>query len=201
MESCRKENTDNLIKLFSRLKKDELAALNEIYKLYSKKILKFAYSFSISLEDAEEIVQDTFVKIWANRKNIDLQKSIDAYLFVITKNQVLNKIKKRALDDEAIKRHFNNTVEKHYSQLDEIIDYRESKAIIDKIIDSLPEKRREIFILNRFKGLSYREIASLLNISQGTVEKQMTLAIKTLKSKLSAYDKIALMFLLLAIIA
>ncbi len=190
-----KNEANTSLQLFLRLKEGDLTAFNSIYRLYGRKVLRFAYSFSISREDSEEIVQDTFVKLWTNREKFDPNKSIDAYLYVITRNEVLNRIKKRATNEELIKTYFKTT-SLFSPASDEILDFKEFEASIHEIINTLPAKRREIFKLNRFDGKSYREIAVQLNISQGTVEKQMAKAIHAIKGKLAPSGKATLLVFL-----
>lgn len=188
------------IDLFSRLKDNDLSAFNEIYNIYSKKILNFAYSFSISLEDAEEIVQDTFVKLWKKREYLDLSKSAEALIFVIAKNLVLNKIKEYSVDRERLKSYFNSLEERLDSSLEEKLNFKEIESILNEIIEELPEKRKEIFKLNRFKGLTYKEIAKFLDVSPGTVEKQMKKALETINEKFGAYVKLFFLLSFLDII-
>lgn len=177
------------IELFRRLKNNDLAAFNAIYTIYSRRVLSFAYSFSISLEDAEEIVQDTFVKLWKKRDYLDPGKSADALLFVIAKNLVLNKIKQYSLDRTRLSQYCQNKTDEHDS-LEEQLNFKEMEVILDRIIDELPEKRREIFKLNRINGLTYIEIAKSLDISPGTVEKQMKKALETIHEKFRDYYKL-----------
>jgi RNA polymerase sigma-70 factor (ECF subfamily) len=184
------EHPRDEIELFRKLKDDDLTAFNEIYLLYSKKVLNFAYSFSISVPDAEEIVQDTFLKLWQKRDYIDLGKSIGSLIFVIAKNLVLNKIKHYSLDKEHLKKYFQELPKDSYLGIEEKLNFNEVESVVNQIIAGLPEKRREIFILNRFKGLTYREIAQHLNISQGTVEKQMKKALETIHDKFGVYFKL-----------
>lgn len=183
------------IELFKRLRDNDLSAFNEIYTLYSRKVLHFAYSFSISREDAEEVVQDTFVKLWRKRDTIDLQKSVDVFIFVIAKNLVLNKIKQYSTNRDHLKRYFSGLGTITDNSLEEKLNFKEIESIINDIIEELPEKRREIFKLNRFKGLTYLEIAELLEISPGTVEKQMKKALETIHEKFNLYYKLFLFFL------
>ncbi|MCG8307350.1 MAG: RNA polymerase sigma-70 factor [Cytophagales bacterium] len=178
------------IELFKRLKKDDLAAFNQIYQNYSKKVLSFSYSFSISLHDAEEIVQDTFLKLWQNRSKLDLTRSFDSLIFVMAKNLVLNKIKHYSLDQEHLKKYFIGVRKEYNLATEEKLDFDEVQSVINQIIEGLPEKRREIFILNRIKGLTYKQIAEHLNISQGTVEKQMKKALDSIHEKYGKYFKV-----------
>lgn len=181
------------IGLFERLKEDDEGAFDQIYNLYSRKILNFAYSFSICIEDAEEIVHDTFIRLWTIRRDLDLNKPVDSLMFVIAKNLTLNKVKQYGTARENLKKYFREKEDVFY-QLEDAINFHESKALLDKIIGNLPEKRRQIFMLNRYDGLTYREIAAKLGISLGTVEKQMKKALDTISEDFSALSNLILYF-------
>ena len=130
--------------------------------------------------EAEEVVQDVFVKIWKNRDKINLELSVEGYVFRITKNELLNKIKKKVLHTESLDVHsesllFNNCTENQ-------VFLNEMKAVLSEAMAALPEKRQEIFRLSREKGYSNKEIAEELNISINTVESQIKKSIKYLRS-------------------
>lgn len=171
--------------LVSRLKNDELEAFNEIYNLYFRKLIKFAYGFSITMEDAEEVVHDSFIKLWDKRKLLEEKKSLDAFLFVIARNVIIDKIRKYNLDKSHLEHYFNAQLIQPKNRLEEQIHYEELDELISGIIAELPPKRKLIFELNRYKGMTYKEIAHHLNINVGTVEKQMSKALHKLKEKLS----------------
>jgi len=175
--------------LFKRLKEDDQAAFDQIYNLYSRKILNFAYSFSVCMEDAEEIVHDTFIKLWTIRRDLDLSKPVDSLMFVIAKNLTLNKLKQYGAARENLRKYFREKEEGFY-QLEDAINFRESEALLEKIIANLPEKRRQIFMLNRYEGLTYKEIAAKLGLSLGTVEKQMKKALDTISEDFSAMSNL-----------
>lgn len=166
--------------LFQRIKEGSLEAFGEFYDQYSLKLLNFSMMYLNSRVEAEETVQDVFVKIWENRTKLNLELSVEGYIFRITKNQLLNKIKKKVLETETITHSteslfFNNSTE------DEVF-LNEMKGVLSEAMAGLPEKRQEIFRLSREKGYSNKEIAEELNISVHTVESQIKKSIKYLRS-------------------
>ncbi|MCG6190758.1 RNA polymerase sigma-70 factor [Maribellus maritimus] len=156
--------------------------------LYATKILN-------NNEAAEEVVQDFFVKFWGKREQINIDTSIKNYVFRSIRNLCLNHIKHNDVKENYIKNSENDIqsnidFEEHFIEVDLVQKIEES-------INSLPEKRREIFRLSREEGLKYREIAEKLNISIKTVEAQMSLAIKNLREKLKDYKHFLMLFFIL----
>ena len=145
------------------------------------------YAAKIVKEDtaAEEIIQNLFVKLWEKREKIEIKTSVKNYLVRSVKNQCLNLIKHNKLKEAHAKLLIDSEnkpdTEEYYIEIDLIKKIEES-------INSLPEKRREVFRLSREEGLKYREIAEKLGISIKTVETHIGLAIKTLRDKLKNYN-------------
>lgn len=146
-----------------------------------------------SNEDAEEIVQDMFFRLWRNRNNINILTSTKSYLYTSAKNSVLNKIK-----HEKVKRLYaSDYLHTNKEEFDED-DYNENRERLKSIeiaIAELPPKRREIFIKSKVEGLKYKEIADELQISIKTVENQMGEALKFLRNKLSAKEFLILLMM------
>ena len=171
--------------LLEDLKKSDNAAFEQLFRWYYQTLCVFASRVLQNDDEAEELVQDFFVKFWEKRAQIQIETSLKSYLFRSVKNLCLNQIK-----HEKIKTQHANLViaeAEEYEYRDSFIEPDLQKDI-EKSIAELPEKRQEIFRLSREEGLKYREIADRLNISVKTVEAQMGLAIKTLREKLKKYN-------------
>jgi RNA polymerase sigma-70 factor (ECF subfamily) len=174
---------NNEIKTLRRLKKGEHQAFDEIYHLYSRRIYRFAYSFLKNKQDSEEIIQEVFLRVWKNRQNIDECYSFRSFLFTICYNIIIDKLRERVkernyrefLKEQAIQ--FDNDTDKQ-------VAFSELNKSYRKAIELLPDRRKTIYLMHRFKGLSYREIAEKLNISIKTVENQMVQAHKFLRKSL-----------------
>ena len=169
--------------LFKKIKKGDEKAFEKLFHCYYSHLCLFAEHYVRNRAEAEEIVQDTFVSIWEKKEKISITTSV--------KNSCLNYIKHTQIK--------NQHAEKILSEAngDEQDDARliepELLPIIEECINSLPEKRREVFRLSREEGLKYREIAKKLNISVKTVETHMGLAIKTLRDKLKQFTSLILL--------
>ncbi len=135
---------------------------------------------------AKEIVQDSFINLWEKRQSIDISKSVKSYLTTSIRNKCLNYLRDT--------KKFNTDIilsdvlfqEVNFEQSDKLIE-KELSNRINNAIDKLPEKCKEIFVLNRFENLKYKEIAVKFNISIKTVETQISKALKHLREKLKDY--------------
>ena len=154
---------------------------------YVKNIVK-------NYEDAEEITQDTFVKLWDKRKLIDEDANIKAYVFVIAKNfALLNLREKKKNPVECFSENLELELKMLASQNPEsIILLDETKCKIREAVAGMPDQRKKVFLLSRQFGYTYKEIASQLDISVKTVEKHMGKALQEMRMLLKKEDRNAL---------
>jgi RNA polymerase sigma-70 factor (family 1) len=172
-----KNDLDDLV---SRLKQDDKEAFNMLFYLYAEKLHKFSLTFFIGEAEAEEVVQDVFVKIWLKRYTIHDPKTFNSFIYTIAKNLIYNNLKRSVYRRKYEHYQMHNLREGHNDLENEMI-YSEMKIRLEAALAQLPKKRREIFILSRNEGLKNREIAEKLDISIKTVETQMSLTLKYLK--------------------
>ena len=171
-----------------KLLKDPLQAEQAAELLFRKYYSDVCYAVYRVIPDAaisEDVAQDVFMEIWKKRETIDINISVKAYLKRAGVNKALNKIRAKKMNfegDDSFEM-INLSIPDEGDKV-ELIDLQD---IIDKAIDSLPEKCRIVFSLSRFEELSYKEIASKLDISVKTVENQIGKALKILKSAVSSY--------------
>ena len=151
-------------------KEDRL--FENIYLSYFPKMKRFAQEYVISEQDAENIVQDMFAELWEKREMFTCQTIRIAYLFTIIKNKCLNHL--RHLDSlEAFEQH--------------IFSDQDIEDLINRALDSLPTKCKEIFIMNKLEGKKQEQIATELNLSTNTVRNQISIAYKKLRNELKDY--------------
>lgn len=178
----------------------------EIYTLYYPKLVRFSREYVNSIEDAENIVQDVFYVLWQQRENIDELRNVNAYLFRLAKNKCIDFLRHKirigdlhcSLQDVEEK----ELQFKLYSieQFDEqSLSSEAIETMVNKAIDTLPPKCREIFVLSRLDGMRYQEIADQLNLSTNTISNQIAIALKKLKNELKDYLPL-LSFVLLKLI-
>ena len=172
-----------------------LSQFEDLFKSQYEKLCAVANQYLKDLEAAEETVQAIFVKFWENRELIIVSQSHNSYLHTSVKNSCLNQLKHLKIK-EAYKEHNQREIEYEENQIEDHTSENELAAKIKTAIDDLPEGRRNIFILSRYEGLKYKEIAERLNISVKTVENQMGSALKFLKTQLSEYTVSLILFIL-----
>ena len=178
------QTSDSDAGLVLQLKNNNIEAFDSLYHRYSEKLYNFAYSFLKNHEDCKEIIQETFIRLWEKKHQIDTAKSFKSYLFKISYNLIIDQLRNRLKDkkyQEFLAHHFQSAV----TEFESNIDYDIIKDKIGSVLEELPEKRKQIFLLSREEGLSHKEIAEKLSISEKTVENQIGLSLKYLRSRLS----------------
>jgi RNA polymerase sigma-70 factor (ECF subfamily) len=163
-----------------------LQEFEQTFRSHYGELCGFANKYLDDLEVAEETVQSVFVKFWENRERISISGSLKSYLYSSVKNNCLNQIKHMKIRDDYKEHNKRELEQSAYDGVDDL-EASELEAKIHQSISALPEKRKKIFILSRYEGLKYKEIAEKLNISVKTVEHQMGSAIKQLKTDLADY--------------
>lgn len=156
------------------LKEGNLQAFNELFDRYGKRLYYFSKGYLKSSESAEEIVQEVFLKIWNNRLELSVGNSLESYLFTITRNGVLNTIRK-SKSEQAYVAYKKSNPEKNVL-LDDELNFNELEEAYREAIEQLSPRRKEIYMLSKEQFFSYAEIATKMNISVKTVENQMTSA-------------------------
>lgn len=181
------ENTDP--KIISLQVLDE-KAFEQIFKTHFNPLCLFARKYIRDTDVCKEIVHNIFVNIWEKRAGIDLQKNIKSYLFSSVYTRCMNHIRDH--------KKFDGNASEHLEVMERATDYDTEQKIgeaelenrIQTAIQTLPEKCREVFCMNRIEGLKYKEIAEKLGISIKTVENQVSKALKVMRENLSDYAKI-----------
>lgn len=158
----------------------------DIFRLYFKPLTYYAIRLVRDQDSAKDIVHTVFINLWERRESISLSKPLKAYLYTSVHNRCLNYLRDRTkfLEDDAGELEFlNELAEPGDSHIEQV----ETESRINEAINKLPEKCRQIFILNRFEEKKYSEIASELNISVKTVEGQISKALRVLRKELKDY--------------
>ncbi|WP_233164171.1 RNA polymerase sigma factor [Snuella sedimenti] len=159
---------------------------------FYQKLCAYAYTLSHDHGTAEDIVQNVFVEVWLNKKNINPVFSIKNYLYKSVYNEFINQYRKSkpvyCLEKKYLEA-VDIEVENTYDNLDELV------KLVNKEINCLPPKCRQIFLLNKKEGLSHIEIAEYLDVSMKTIEGHMTRGFKILRDRLD--DKMKTVFFIL----
>ena len=155
-----------------------------LFKKYYPMLCAYGSRF-VSLDDAEEIAQDTLFWLWEKRENIAINKSLGQYLLRTVYNKALNQIEHLKVQ--------NNAENVFYEQMPFLLhttDYyqlEELKKVLKKAIEALPPTYREAFVMHRFEQMSYKEIAEKLNVSPKTIDYRIQQALKQLRVDLKDY--------------
>jgi RNA polymerase sigma-70 factor, ECF subfamily len=172
--------------IISDLREGNVTAFNRIFLAYHKRIYNFCRSLHQLPDDADETVQKVFIALWEQRIQVDENKSIASYLFTIARYMIYNDFKQRVYHKAVVDQITLRSADENQSTMDDIL-YNEMKSFLDSTIETLPNRQREIFKLNRFSGLTYLQIASKLGISENTVDTQMRRALEYLRKKIKAF--------------
>lgn len=168
------------------LKEDSHEAYTLLYNMYWDKVYNFSRLYVSSIEDAKEIVQTVFVKLWETRSFLKEDENFKGYLFIITRNIIFN-LQKKCFNEffyktSILKAFSEQNIEDAYGE--ETLYASELKLYIDHLIETLPSRQREAFLLSRTEGLTYKEIAERIGISEKTVEIHIAKALKYLRKNI-----------------
>ncbi|RYZ94256.1 MAG: RNA polymerase sigma-70 factor [Sphingobacteriaceae bacterium] len=179
-------------KLLELLRFDDRNAFDLLYNRYASKIFHVAYNLFRDRTVCEDLVQELFIDIWFKRHQLKID-NISAYLKVAIKNRVLIYLRtnKATLDVDTLDKMMENYTADSKLVQDDIT------RLLEENIATLPEKCRQIFLLSRKEYLSNKEIAALLNLSVKTVENQITIALRYLRTGLTDYLPAAVLFVVL----
>lgn len=170
-------------KFVELLKVSDRNAFETLFRLYGSKVYRFSIGYLKCREDAEEIVQETFVRIWQNRATLDTSCSFSGFVFSIARNLVLNRIRK-ARNQAICEQHLRVHAANGRNSTEENIFYNDLDQMRRDALAELPPKRKIIYQMIRENGMSYEKVAQNLNISVKTVESQMTEALKHFRKRL-----------------
>ncbi|OFX30926.1 MAG: hypothetical protein A2W90_07290 [Bacteroidetes bacterium GWF2_42_66] len=175
------------------LKKGNKDAFRNIFEEYARRIFVFAKGYLKSNEEAEEVVQEVFIKVWNARTSINTELSFKSYLFKITFNYIRELFLKKAKENNYKHEILGSSVD-FDNRTEEQIDYHSLLELVDKMIDKLPPRQKEIIVLHKKQGILVKDISIMLEISPRTVEKHLSEALKHLKQALSEEHIAGLLF-------
>jgi RNA polymerase sigma-70 factor, ECF subfamily len=144
--------------LLRQVKAGNVFSFDELYRKYSKRLFRFSFSLLKSTEEAENIVQDVFMNLWINRDKITNDSSVKCYIFSIAYHSSISVLRKKIRESEFIA-HLTRIQDLTQQPDDLSLEYKELDARLKAIIDSLPKRQKEVYLLHRSQGLKYAEIA------------------------------------------
>ncbi len=180
-----------------KLNDRDIKAFEDVFKSHYVRLTVFANKFINDIDVAEEIVSESLAQLWEKRESITFSSSVTGYLYTMVRNRSMNYLKHQKVENEYVSYLIRNKLIDELPEHD--TDPLLEKEMIQHIklaVDSLPERCRQVFIMSRFDYLKNREIAERLNISQNTVERQITIALDKLRKSLEYILSAALLMML-----
>ncbi|HOF54994.1 MAG TPA: RNA polymerase sigma-70 factor [Prolixibacteraceae bacterium] len=173
------------------LKKGDSLAFEELFHIYGKRLYHFSLGYLKSKPDAEEIVQEVFLRIWHLRASLDPGFSFNAYLFKIAYRLIMEKFRKLTLERRYLA-DISAEVVTFTDELNDRTDYHSLLELVQRSINRLPPRQKEVLLMRRSGGMAVADIAENLGISPKTVEHHLTEALKNIKAWMNR-DQVASM--------
>ncbi|QHT65695.1 RNA polymerase sigma-70 factor [Rhodocytophaga rosea] len=171
------------------LKNGDRSAFERVYNSFGPKLYAFTKKLVRNKEDADEIVQEVFLKIWERRHFLDPEQNFDGYLFRIARNLVYNKAKHQVYE-VAYSKYLIGNKSVADNDTEESIYYQDLNHIVEEAYTALPPVRKQVFVMSRIEGLSNSEIADRLHTSNSNIENHINKALRDIRLKLKGYKLI-----------
>jgi len=184
--------------LLKKLREGDEPAFRELYARHSRRVLAFACHMTHSAIDAEDILQETFLRLWTGRYELPDITHVGNYIFIIARNKTLDHLRKVSLQQKLIDQVWAN-ISEISNDLELQLDARESKALIQQALTQLSPQKQAIFQLSRQEGLSHEEIGQQLRLSKSRVKNLLVETLKHIRHYLSQHSLLLAALLQLAV--
>lgn len=179
--------------LVERLKKGDLEAFDMIYDMYAGRLYAFSMKYLKSAEEAKELVQCVFMKVWENHKRLDRDLSFKSFLFTIAYNEICRFFRRKSylkkyIDETLLTGKMSDTTPEESSEFQSLL------AEVEKIIARLPDIQKKAFIMCKIDGKPAKEVAAGLGLSPGTVDNYVSATIRTIRSRLARENLSVILF-------
>lgn len=169
--------------LLLAMQNGDTAAFDAIYAMYGEMLALRLHQLIKLPHIVEELHQDTFIRLWNHRNNLEVNTSIKAYLFTIARNLAIDFYRKAAKDKE-LESQLINQLTLSYNHIDALLNHKETKEIIEGMIAMLPPRRQAVFRMIKMEGKSYKEASSHFGVSMSTIKDHMEKSADFLKTQL-----------------
>ena len=173
--------------MLSKMADGDQLAFRQFFDIYKEKLFTFVYGLTHSKVDAEEVLQDVFLKLWESRSRLKEIDNPQAYIFRMTRNRTLDLLSRIGRDQKLIKQLWAN-IRMSEEFTEQILQARESQKLIREAMTELSDRQRKIIELSREEGLSHDEIASKLGLSKQTVKNHLSEALKKIRLYLDQHS-------------
>jgi RNA polymerase sigma-70 factor (ECF subfamily) len=188
-------NQDIHISLTQGLKSGSYEDFDKLYAIYSNLLYGFVLKLTKSPSEAKDILQETFLRVWQTREQLSDGMSFKSYLYTIARNLIIDAFR-RQMRNVAFEEYISSDVYLNYAEnsVEEEVNFDEFREKLNQVKEKLTGRQRQIFELSREEGRSIPDIAERLQLSEKTVKNQLSLALKTLRTELSRYYFLLLLF-------
>uniref|UniRef100_UPI00402880A1 RNA polymerase sigma factor n=1 Tax=Prevotella sp. TaxID=59823 RepID=UPI00402880A1 len=190
------ETIDNEALLIERLKGDSHDAFAELYRRYSSSLYAFALSYVKVRESAEEIVEDAFVWIWTHRHELRQTQTLKPLLFICSKHYIINAWR-QTVHSQNYEDYVNWIDRQGEDATTQWLDYNDFLTCLHKELKKLPSTQQKVITLSRLEGISNKDIAQRLQLSEQTVKNQITIGLKTLRTKMQKFYTLTTLFIII----
>lgn len=178
--------------LFEAIRNGDESAFTLYYHSFVDSLVAFLIKLLGNEEEAKEIVQEVFIKLWEKRETIDPEKKLDSFIYTTAKNMAFNTIRKRQIHSKYVDEQSFIGADPGRGADDNIIS-KETELLFNLVMNSMPSQRRKVFTLSRNEGLTYEQIAQEMGISLDTVKSHMKLALRDIRDAVLVYVAIFFM--------
>lgn len=185
-------------KLVKGLRKGKEKAMHQLFSKYHSALYYHALDFVKDPQQAEDIVQEVFIKVWEKRAQLKPDLSFKAYLYCITKNLVINQLRRSGREIKA-KAEISYQSMSFHNQAEDHVIYNDYETIAYQAMEKLPPKRKMVYAMHRLEGRKYDEIAAHMNISKNTVRDHVVKAEKSIKEYFACQADIIISLLMFII--
>ncbi len=177
----------NELIILAKIKEGDIKAFEEIFRRYYSPLCWYAASITGTMESAEEIVEELFYVLWKNRAELQVFQSVKSYLYRSVRNEAV-----QYCEHQEVKERYRTSVlagdkPGYSSDPHRQMEYKELQALVQHTLQTLPQRRQQIFKMHRMKGMKYAEIATSLSLSVKTVEAEMTKTLRALRNEIDNY--------------
>ncbi len=160
----------------------DIERFERLFKEYYAPLCRYAYSIVRDADQAEEIVQEFFYSYWNNRNRLSIRISLKSYLFRSIRNRAVRFLQHKKVEEQYRE---HSRISAFFDSPEQIFNGNEMAELVEKTLEELPDRCRQVFLLNRVNGLKYKEIAELLKVSVKTVESDMGKALLAFRTNLA----------------
>lgn len=174
------DKNHNDLYLFEKVKSGDQKSFDLLFQKYYNSMCNYAFLYLQDEAQTQELVADVYLKVWNNRQSIEIKTNLKSYFFRSTLNAVISYLRKAKLKTIPLT-HNNEVIEKFEPSPETLLINRETCNAFKEMIDDLPKQAGLVFRLHKVDGLTYKQIAEVLELSLKTVENHMGRALKTMR--------------------